>query len=171
MTLSMYSATVPVFQHFLRALAANLDTAAAFFAERGIDESVLLEARLYPDMYPLRMQVVRATDHVWRGLAAFLGETAPKLPDDSSVADLKKRIDTALAALDKITPEQLDGADGRDIEVIVRRQTRTMKGSRYLTYQLMPQFFFHTTTAYDILRHIGVPLGKTDFLALAARPD
>ena len=166
MPLSMHSQTVPVFTRLLGNLAGILDKAEQFCAERKIDPAVLLGSRLAPDMFPLTKQVQIACDFA-KGAAARLGGVdVPKYEDnEASIADLKARIAKTLEFAKSVPAAQFDGADARDITIPFRGEPTTFEGLTYLNNVVMPNFYFHVTTAYAILRHNGVELGKSDFLA------
>ncbi|MBC5764633.1 DUF1993 domain-containing protein [Ramlibacter albus] len=165
MTISMYSATVPVFQHMLRNLSHILDKAVANAEARKYDPSVLTTYRLAPDMLPFTRQVLIACDAVKNGAARVAGVEPPKFEDnESTFPELKARIQKTLDFLATLKPESLDGTEDKDITFPVGKDTRTMKAQAYLLTWVMPNMFFHITTAYAILRHNGVDLGKRDYL-------
>jgi len=165
MSLSMYQASVPVFTQALKALSAILTKAEAHAEAKKIDATALLQARLYPDMYTLTGQVQIATDTA-KGLAGRLaGIELPKYEDnEKSFPELQARIAKTLAFLATLTPAQIDGSEDRDISLPVGGQTRILKGQAYLLGFALQNFFFHVTTAYDILRHSGIEIGKRDFI-------
>lgn len=171
MAMSMYGASVPVFQHMLRNLVHILDKGEANAQARKFDPSVLVQARLAPDMLPLTRQVLIACDAAKLAVARISGVEAPKFEDnEASFADLKARIGKTLEYLDKVPAGALDGTEDKDITFPVGREaTRTMKAQAYLAQWALPNFFFHVTTTYAILRHNGVDLGKADYLAGAQR--
>ena len=165
MALSMYQASVPVFQKTLGNLAAILDKAAAFASARNIDPAVLLGYRLAPDMLNLTRQVQIAADHAKRCAARLAGIEPPAYEDnEASFADLKARIDKTVAFINTLAPEQIDGSEGRSITFKAGGSEQTLTGQTYLLANALPNFFFHTTTAYAILRHCGVEVGKKDFI-------
>jgi len=165
MALSMYQASVPVFAKTLGNLAAILDKAASFAAAKKVDQSVLLGYRLAPDMLNLARQVQIATDHAKGAPARLAGMEPPAFEDtEASFAELKARIDKAIAFLGTLKPSQVDGSEEREITLKMRNNTLTYKGQPYLTHYALPNFFFHVTTAYGILRHCGVELGKKDYI-------
>jgi hypothetical protein len=165
MSLSMYSISVPVFVRMLGNLSAVLDKAVAHAEAKKIDPQVLLDARLYPDMFPVTRQVQIACDFA-KGIAARLaGQEPPKWEDtEKTFADLKARIARTLDFLKHFAPSQIDGSEERVVKLTVRGEQIEVQGLPYLLYRGQPNFFFHVTTAYDILRHNGVELGKSDFL-------
>ena len=166
MPLSMYSASVPVFQHMLRSLMHILDKGEASAQARKFDPSVLATSRLAPDMLPFTRQILIACDAAKLGVARISGLEAPKFEDnETTFAELKARIQKTLDWLGTVPASALDGTEDKDITFPVGRDaTRTMKGQAYLLTWAMPNFFFHITTAYGILRHNGVDLGKRDYL-------
>lgn len=165
MAISMYQASVPVFLKTLGNLAAILDKGAAFAAAKKIDPSVLLAYRLAPDMLNLTRQVQIAADHAKRAVARLAGIEAPVYEDnEASFAELKARIDKTSAFINTLKPGQIDGSEDRKIEVKVGGNDKTFTGQTYLLHNALPNFFFHTTTAYAILRHCGVDIGKKDFI-------
>jgi hypothetical protein len=167
MTISMYSATVPVMKHMLGNLSHVLDKGAAHAEARKFDPANLLNARLAPDMLSLTKQVQIACDACKNGIARVAGLEAPKFEDnEASFADLKARIQKTIDFLSTVPAEKIDGTEDKDITFPVGREsTRTMKAQAYLTTWVQANMFFHITTAYAILRHNGVELGKSDYLA------
>jgi hypothetical protein len=165
MSLSMYQASVPVLMHGLTNLKMILDKAEAHAAARQIDPSVLTSSRLYPDMLPLARQVHIATD-IAKGCAARLaGVDAPKYDDvEVTFDELSERIDKTIAYLKEFEVAQIDGSEERPITLKMRSGPIDFTGMTYLLYFALPNFYFHVTTAYDILRHCGVELGKLDYL-------
>lgn len=160
----MYSMSVPVFSRMLGNLSGILDKSAAYAEERKIEPSVLLNARLYPDMFPLTLQVRIAGDYAKGAAARLTGNEPPKYEDnETSFAELKARIARTLEYAQSHDPERFQGSDERDIELKIRGEMRRFKGAHYLAHIVLPNFYFHVTTAYDILRHNGVQLGKADF--------
>lgn len=166
MAMSMYAASVPVFQHMLRNLSHVLEKGEASAQARKFEPSVLAAARLAPDMLPLTRQVLIACDAAKNGVARIAGVEAPRFEDnEASFAELKARIQKTLAFLETVPAAKLDGTEDKEITFPVGRDsTKTMKAQAYLTTWVLPNFFFHVTTAYAILRHNGVDLGKTDYL-------
>lgn len=169
MSLSMYQASVPVFVQHLTGLSGVLDKAAAHAAARKIEPATLLTMRLYPDMFTMARQVRAATDHAMSA-GRLAGVELPKLPeDDSSFDGLKARIAAAIAFLNTLKPAQVDGTEEKEITIPMGSNTRVFKGQPLLLGFSLPNFFFHATTAYAILRHAGVEVGKRDFMG--ARPS
>ena len=165
MAFSMSRASLPVFEIGLNALSANLDKAAAFAAAKKIDASVLVNARLAVDMLPLSRQVQIATDQAKNGSARLAGVEAPKFEDNETTLDqLKARIAKTVAYIKTLDTRQIDGAADREINFPIGPNKGQMKGDDYLNHFVLPNFYFHITTAYDILRHAGVEVGKRDFL-------
>ena len=165
MSMSLYPVTVPVFVKALANLKAVLEKAKAHALERKIEEAALVNARLYPDMFPLSRQVQIATD-IARGCAARLAGVEPPSYEDKeqSFDDLAARIDRTIDYMRGLDEKHFDGADTRAITRPIRGQPHTFTGANYLLQFATPNVYFHTATAYDILRHNGVPLGKADFL-------
>ena len=165
MTLSMYQASVPVYLQYLNATSGVLDKGAAFAESRKIDPATLLQARLYPDMHPLVKQVQIFTDQATRGISRLAGVEPPSFPDtENSFSELKARIEKAAVHVNGFKPEQIDGSEGRDIVMKTPRGDLNFKGQQYLLAFSLPNFFFHATTTYSILRHVGVDIGKMDFM-------
>jgi uncharacterized protein len=165
MAISMYQVSVPVFVKTLGNLASILDKGAAFAAARKVDPSVLLAYRLAPDMLNLTRQVQIAADHAKRAPARLAGIEAPVYEDnEASFADLKARIDKTIAFINTLKPGQIDGSEARDITLKIGGSSQTLSGQAYLLHNALPNFFFHVTTAYAILRHCGVEVGKKDFI-------
>ncbi len=167
MTLSMHQASVPMFVHTLRALSAILGKAQAEVEGGRMQEAELMAASLAPDMFPLSRQVQIATDMVKNGVSRLAGHEAPAWPDEEkSLAELRDRITKAVDYLLGVPAAQVDGSEDRDIHLSFQGGAITMdfKGQAYLLHFVIPNFFFHATTAYDILRHKGVALSKRDFI-------
>jgi hypothetical protein len=165
MTLSMYKASVPVFVKGLTNLKAILEKAAAHAQAKKIDETVFAGARLYPDMLPLTGQVQIATDFARGTTARLAGVEMPKWEDnEKTLAELIARVDRTLEYVKPFTAAQIDGSEGREITRTLRGQPRTFTGLNYLLQFALPNFYFHSTTAYALLRHNGVEIGKMDFL-------
>jgi len=163
-TISMYAASVPPFRRYLSALSGVLDKGAAFAEAKKIDPSVLLHARLAPDMFPLLAQVQRVSDHVKNGTARLAGVAPPPFADEeTSFAALQDRLARTRAFIDTVAPAQIDGGEEREIVLKMREEIR-FTGLDYLLNFLLPNVLFHYTTAYDILRHNGVEIGKRDFI-------
>lgn len=165
MPLSMYTASVPIFVRMLNNLDAILDKAAAYAEAKKIDPAVLVSARLYPDMLPLSSQVQIATDTAKYCAARLAGATAPRYEDnETNFAELRARIRKTVDYLATFKQEQFDGADERTVTLSLRGKEVTMLGLHYLHRHAYGNFYFHITTAYDILRHNGLDIGKKDYL-------
>ena len=168
MTLSMHDASVSVFARGLKGLAGVLDKAAGHAEARKIDPQALLQARLYPDMFSLVRQVQIAADFAKGASCRLAGAEIPAWEDnESSFADLKARVERTAALIAGLDSAAFDGAEERDIALVRRGETSIHKGQAYLLQQALPNFYFHLTTAYAILRHNGVEIGKRDFLGSA----
>ncbi|MDI1300399.1 MAG: DUF1993 domain-containing protein [bacterium] len=165
MAFTAYDASVPVFQQMLKNLSALLVKAEEHAAEKGVDINALLDARLAPDMFPFSKQIQIATDHAKGACARLASVEIPRYEDtEKTVAELQARLQKTLDFIATFKPEQFAGAEARDIRLVFPWATYDFTGQRYLTYWALPNFFFHVTTAYNILRHQGVPVGKADFL-------
>ena len=165
MSLSMYQASVPVYIQFLTGLSGVLQKAAEFATAKKIDPAVLLGSRIYPDMFPLSRQVREATNHSAGACARLAGVEVPKLPEaDATFEDAQARIAAAIAFLKGLTPAQIDGSEDKTVTMQFGPNTREFKGQPYLLMFAMPNFYFHATTAYAILRQYGVEVGKRDFM-------
>ncbi len=161
----MYQASVPVFAERLRALSLVLAKGEANAAERKIDPQVFLTARLAPDMLPLTRQVQIASDHAKRCVARLAASEAPSYDDtETSFSELQARIARTTDFLKGFAPADINGSEERRIALKVGPRDLEFAGMQYLLHFAMPNFYFHVTTAYDILRHNGVPLGKPNFL-------
>jgi hypothetical protein len=165
MSLSMYQASVPAFTQMLNSLSAILKKAEAHCEAKKIDPSVFVNARLYPDMAPLSRQIQIATDQVKGNLARLSGSEIPSWPDEEKTfADLQARLKKALDYAASFKPEQIDGTEGKDIVLKIGDREMPLKGQQFLIHFTLPNFYFHITTAYDILRHNGVEIGKRDYM-------
>lgn len=167
MTISMSKAAVPVFTTYLTNLAAFLAKAAANAESRKIDQTVFITARLAPDMFALARQVQIATDHAKGAVARLAGIAVPSFADtETSFDELQARIQKTLDFIATVPAESIDGSEDRDIALKAGPNELHFKGEAYLTTFALPNFFFHLTTAYAILRHNGVDVGKRDFLGM-----
>ncbi len=165
MTLSMYQASVPVFVRMLGNLSAILDKGVSHSEARKIDPTVLLNARLFPDMLPLAKQIQIAADFAKGTSARLASVEVPKYEDDeASFADFQARIQKTLAFAQSLSAAQIDGSEEREINITVAGNPMSFKGLEYLLNFALPNFYFHMTTAYNILRHNGVEIGKRDFI-------
>ena len=168
MTISMYTASVPVFERQLRGLAAWLDKAEAHAQARGFDTANYLQLRLAPDMLPFVSQIRIASDAAKGCVARLAGQEPPKYEDDeTSFAELRARIAKTLDFVRSVPPDAINGSEQREIVIPMRnRDPLRFGGEFYLKHWALPNFMFHCSMAYALLRHAGVPLGKADFLAL-----
>jgi hypothetical protein len=165
MSVSMFTASVPVYTQFLTSLSAILKKAAAHAEAKKIDPSILINARLSPDMYALARQVQIATDHAKGSLARLAGVEIPSYADTEATFDeLEARIQKTLAFVKTFKPEQIDGTEGKEIVLTFGTQKFPFNGQTYLIQFALPNFYFHTTMAYAILRENGVDVGKRDFM-------
>jgi len=165
MSISMYAASAPLFLRMLGNLDQLLEKAEANAKERGFDPNVLVTQRLAPDMRPLSAQIQLASDSAKGAMARLSGGAAPSMPDtEATIADLRTRIANTIDYVKSVPASAIDGSEER--EVVLKFPNGEMKftGLAYLTGFVIPNFLFHVTTAYAILRHNGVPLGKMDFL-------
>ena len=165
MAVSMSQMSLPVFVRHLSGLAGCLKKAQSLYSEKKYDEATLISYRFHPDMFNFARQVQAATDHA-KGCAALLaGLEAPKYEDsEKNLADLIARVEKTIAYLNTIKPAQIDGSEEKTVTVKMRDRELTYKGLDLLLKRSMPNFYFHCTTAYDILRHNGVEIGKRDFM-------
>lgn len=165
MTLSMYQASVPTFIHGLTNLSAILGKAKAYAAARKIEETVLVNARLAPDMFALSKQIQITTDIIKGGVARLAEVEIPSFPDTEATFDeLQARIEKTIKFIKTITPAQIDGSEEKAIALKVGGNEMHFKGQSYLLQFIIPNFYFHITTTYAILRHNGLDIGKMDFL-------
>lgn len=165
MTISMYQASVPVCIRSLNNLVSILEKGATYAETKKIDPSVLVNSRLFPDMFPLSRQVQIASDIAKRGAAELAGTEAPKFEDnETTFPELLDRVQKTISYLDTFKPEQIDGSEEKTITLKVGENSLSFQGMPFLLYFVLPNVYFHVTTAYDILRHCGVELGKQDFL-------
>ena len=165
MTISMYQVAIPSVVRSLNNLVAILEKGAAHAEAKKIDPAVLIASRLYPDMFPLSRQVQIASDIARRGVARLAGTEAPALEDkETTFAELCDRLRNVVAFIETFTPEQIDGSEEKVINLPIGKETMTFAGQDYLLFFILPNVYFHVTTAYAILRHNGVELGKLDFL-------
>lgn len=165
MPISMYKVSVPIFTQLLTSLSSVLDKGAAHAEVKKIDLAFLANMRLAPDMYSLIRQVQQATSHAIKISAALANVPAPEIKNtETTYAELKPRIAKTIEFLKTLKPEQFEGSDDRTITM----GERTLPGRVLLLTHVFPHFYFHCTTAYDILRHCGVPLAKSDFIGTRA---
>jgi len=165
MTISMYNTSVQVMIKMLGNLEAILDKAIAHAAARKIEDSAFVDARLYPDMFTFARQIRIATDMSKGAGARLAGINIPKFEDnEKTLPELKARLRKAIEFLSTLTPAQIDGTETREITLTVGGNTMNFKGLDYLNHWVLPNFYFHVATAYNLLRHGGVEIGKMDFL-------
>jgi hypothetical protein len=164
MPITMYAASAPRFVHMLNNLAALLDKAQAHIDAKNLDPAALTAFRLYPDMFPLSRQVQVACDLAKGAVARLGGVEVPKYEDtEQTIVELKARIAKTIAFINSVAPAQIDASAERDITLKLGKQDYTFKGMQYLLNFAYPNFYFHVTTAYNILRHNGIEIGKKDF--------
>ena len=165
MAISMYKVSAPIFAQFLTALSGVLDKAAAHAEAKKIDPAFLLGMRIFPDMFPLARQVRSAADHGVNCCARLAGVQPPSLPTaEASFADLKERLAKSVDFIKSLKAQQIDGSEDKQITFKMGPNERTMSGQALLLNFHLPNFYFHATTAYDILRHCGIEVGKRDFM-------
>lgn len=165
MPLSMYEASVPVFIQSLHSLSAILAKAANYAETRKIDPSVLINARLAPDMLPLSRQIQITSDMVKGGAARLAGIEVPRYEDtETTFPELQARITKTVNFLQTVTAKMMDGSEKRHISLKIGGRDRSFEGQGYLLDFVIPNFYFHLTVAYAILRHNGLDIGKADFL-------
>lgn len=165
MSISLYDIAVPSFKQHLDALDAILDKAAAYAEAKKIEPDALFNARLYPDMYTLKRQVTSACDFAKLSVGRLAGVAPPKHDDsEQTFADLKRRIAETVAVLDSVTPGQMAGAEDKDFVIKAGPRELHFNGRDYLIHFALPNFYFHCATAYGILRHNGLEIGKRDFM-------
>ena len=165
MNISMYQASAPRFANILNSLSGILDKAEAHCEAKKIDPAALTTARLYPDMYHMARQVQVACDTAKSAVARLAGVEIPKQEDtEKTFSELRARIAKTVEFIKSVKPAQIDGTEDKEIVLKRGSQEVTYKGMQYLLGFAYPNFYFHVTTAYDILRHSGVELGKQDFL-------
>jgi len=165
MALTMYSITVPAFIRGFAVLTTLIDKAEAFAEEKKINSTVLVNARLAPDMLPLAGQIQRASDTAKAAIGRLTTLEVPRFPDEeTSLADLRARIAKTVAFLESIDAKALEGAETKNVDLSAGSLKVTLTGEEYAQKFVLPNFYFHVTTAYDILRHNGVPLGKLTYI-------
>jgi hypothetical protein len=165
MSISMYDASIPVLLRGLGVLSTYLDKAEAHASENAVDPQNLINARLVADMLPFSGQIQRASDTSKGGAARLAGLEAPAFPDtETSFTELRDRVAKTVAFLKTVKPQQLDDSASRLIDLKALGIPNPVRGDAYLLSFVLPNFFFHVTTAHDILRHAGVKIGKRDYL-------
>ncbi|MGH7002279.1 MAG: DUF1993 domain-containing protein [Stellaceae bacterium] len=163
--MSLSKASIPVFEISLNALSALLDKASAYVEARKIDPTALLGTRLFPDMFAFTRQVQSACDQAKNGGARLAGIDPPRYEDnEKTIAELKARIAKTVAFVKTLDAKKIDESADREITFPLGPNKGHMKGADYLHHFAMPNFYFHVATAYDILRHCGVEIGKRDFM-------
>jgi hypothetical protein len=166
MPVSMYSVSIPVFMQHLNGLSGVLDKAAAWATARKVNEADLLNMRLSPDMFPLLRQVRAVTDHAANAAGRLSGKELLKFAnDETTIAQLKDRIAKTIEYLKSVKQSEVDGTEGKEIKITFPSgQVREFTGQSLLLGNALPNFYFHATTAYDIIRQCGVEIGKRDFM-------
>jgi hypothetical protein len=165
MSVSMYRASVPVFIRGLDVLVSLINKAEAHGKEKGLGETDITAARLFGDMLPFTGQIQRASDTSKLSVVRLSGVAAPSFDDtETTFAELRERLTKTLSYLKSIDKTTLEGSETREVTLKQRGGELTLNGSDYLFLFALPNFYFHVVTAYDILRHLGVPVGKLDFL-------
>ena len=165
MNTSLYTISAPIFVQFLTSMSAVLEKTAAHAEAKKIDPAFLMNMRLYPDMFPLVRQVRAVTDHAVGGVGRLAGVELPNFPgNETTFAELQARIAQAIAFIKTVKPEQVNGKEDADIVLKFPSGERQFKGHAYLVGFALPNFYFHMSTAYGILRHCGVEIGKRDFI-------
>jgi uncharacterized protein len=166
MPVSMFNASVPVFDRHLTQMVGYLAKGAAYAAEKKLDETVLTQMRIFPDMFPLSRQIMIACDFARGASARLAGVEIPKYEDtEKTFAELQARCEKTRAFIKTLTPAQIDGSEEKKITITIGGNPVEFLGQPYLSHFVMPNFFFHSTTAYNVLRHAGVPVGKGDFVS------
>ena len=165
MTFNTYTASIPVFKQILNSLVAILDKAEAHVTDKKLDANALLQFRLFPDMLPFSRQIQIATDFAKGAGARLAGQEVPPYEDtEKTFAELKARLAKTIAFLESLDAADFGGAEDRAITTGSGEKTKHFTGTTYLLHYALPHFFFHATTAYDILRHNGIEVGKKDFI-------
>ena len=165
MTIELHAISAPIFTARLKSLVHLLKIGEAEGPARGLSEEALLGARLAPDMFELKRQVQIATDHAKGAMARLAGVDVPSFPDtEQTFAELYARIDKTLAFVASVPATSVNGREDTIVTLKLRQETMELKAIDYLQGFALPNFYFHLPTAYDILRHLGMPVGKRDFL-------
>ncbi len=165
MSSNLYTSSVPVFTQYLTSLSSLLSKAAAHAEAKKIDPTVFVGARIAPDMFPLARQVQIATDHAKGACGRLASVDIPSFADtETTFPELQQRITKTLDFIKGLKPAQFDGAAERDVTLTIAGQKISWKGNIYLNHFALPNFYFHATTTYAILRHNGVEVGKRDFM-------
>jgi len=162
---SLYKVSAPIFVQHLQAMAGVLDKAAAAAEARKLNQEDILNMRMYPDMFPFVRQIRQMTNHAVQAIANCAGVAPPQMPDtEKNFADLKARIKTAVDFIKSVKANQVDGTEDKEITLKTPAGEQKMTGQALVLNRCLPNFYFHATTAYDILRQMGVELGKRDFM-------
>ena len=165
MTISMHQASAPRFANTLKNLSAILDKAQAHADAKKLEPKVFASARLFPDMFPMARQVQAACDAAKGAVARLAGVAIPAHEDtEQTFEELKARIAKTIAFIQTVQPAQIDGSEEREVVLKMRSGEVKFKGMQYLLGHALPNFYFHVTTAYNILRHNGVEVGKRDYI-------
>ena len=164
MAITFYEVSVPVYRQLLKALTGVLDKAEQHFSDQGVDPAEIFGTRLFEDMQPLSFQIAQAIGHSVGALALIRGQRRERAAGLDNFAAAKRAVEEALSELDSIEPSELEDAGSRPVELKFPGRELKFTGLGYLLSFALPQFYFHVTTAYDILRHKGVPIGKRDYL-------
>ena len=166
MTISMYKVSGPIFAQFLTAQSGCIDKAVAHIEAKKLDPNFLFNMRFFPDMYPYCRQVQQASTHAMRCCSALAGTEMPNMPmTETNFAELKARVDKVVDYVKGFKPEQIDGTEDKDISFMLGGNERKFKGQALLLNFILPNFYFHCTTAYDLLRNNGIEIGKRDFMS------
>ena len=170
MAISMFNISVPIFVRHLNGLAHCLKKAQALYTEKKYDEGSLVNYRLFPDMFSFARQIQQATDHARNCAAALAGVESPAIEmNEKTLGELIARVEKSLAFLKMLTAAQIDGSDTKKLTIKVMGKDTDFVGIDLLQNRALPNFYFHVTTAYDILRHNGVEIGKRDFMGATAQ--
>jgi len=165
MAISMYQASIPQFKKMLSNLSIILKKGEEYASAKKIEGTVLTGERLFPDMFPLSKQVQIACDQVKNGMARLAGIEPPKFDDsETTFAELQERVAKTIAFIDGIKPAQVDGTEAKEIQFSIKEWHFEFVGEQYLLTWIIPNFYFHVTTTYNLLRHNGVEIGKADYL-------
>ena len=166
MAISLHQISIPIFVRHLTGLASCMKKAQALYAEKKYDEGTLTSYRFFPDMFSFARQVQAATDHAKTFASLIAGVEAPKFEDgnEKTLSDLIARVEKTIAFLNGIKPEQVNSGEAKSVSVKARDREISFTGIDLLENRVLPNFYFHCTTAYDIIRHNGVEVGKRDFM-------
>jgi hypothetical protein len=165
MSIALYDITVPIFTRQLKGVAIVLKKAQAHYAAKKYDETSLLNQRMFPDMFNFARQIQATTDHARNCCASLAGVESPKMEmNEKSLAELIARVEKTIAFLDTLKPEQINGREDADITIQVMGKDTVFKGMALFQNRALPNFYFHSTTAYDMLRGNGLEIGKGNFM-------